>query len=311
MLPYYGVNPSANEELNIYRILEMPLPEPEFDLADLSSDKEETNVNFEPETWCRAEDERRADALREFPWHEWPKCSEYDLHYLGENLGIFARADVSDASRASAISMRGLRLKFLGAVLKFTQTHWDDNAAWVTLSHPDWRFGKHDMFWDEFYFDAPRVFRCILRMTGVMTAPGFLISYLHTQFDPKTEEFYLQYRGLCSGEKQVMYQQMTASLNDASNASEIRDYIGSFPRVSNFVTTARKMENLKRQLPNLMPNTVTMKRGSVDAAPKLQRVPEPHHSAYLIWAELYRFQPVFILSGVRIQDGQLVIVAES
>lgn len=216
-----------------------------------------------------------------------------------------------DACRASATSMRNLRLRFLGAVLKFAEMHEDPAAAWVTLSHRDWCFGSDDKFWHESVFDAPRVFRSILRIAGVMTAPGFLIGYLHTQFDQKTNAFYLQYRGFCGGEKLAMYRQMTGSLNDESNASLIRDYIGATPRVANFVTTIHKVDDFIAQLPNLMPNGITMKRTTADATPKLSRVPEPYHSAYLIWAELYRFQPVFILSGVRIKDGELVLVAES
>src|SRR5450759_698158 len=87
-----------------------------------------------------------------------------------------------DLTRASATFMRDIRIKFLGAVLQLVSRHSNLPARWITLSHPDWSFGGEDPYWNEFDFDAPRVFRSLLRIGGIMTTSGYLIAYIPVSY---------------------------------------------------------------------------------------------------------------------------------
>src|SRR5258708_11164990 len=228
-----GANSSVREEINIFNLANLPLPERDFSLDVLLEQVDgsdvRSKVSFETAAWCRAEDQKRADAIKAYSRHKWPDCSEADLIYMDELLEDFATNDILDLSRASATCMRHLRLRFLGAILKFVASNSDLPAAWITLSHPDWWFGCDDPYWDEFQFETPRVFRSILRIGGVMTAPGFLIAYLYAQFDPTEKRYQLQFRGICGGEKLGQFVQLSKSLADPINGPLIRDYIWLYP----------------------------------------------------------------------------------
>jgi hypothetical protein len=182
---------------SIYELSRLPMPEPRFNIASslalVEAGGKIKRSTFESVASCLAEDRRRARALEQGAWDELlERCSELRLRYLHETL-----SDCStdkewwwlNLSRASATSMRELRLRFLGAVIKFVSENEHRDSAWITVSDPSWRFSETDHFWDEWQFHVPRLFRSVLRIGAVMTAPGYLITYLHVVFDPVKEIF--------------------------------------------------------------------------------------------------------------------------
>src|SRR5258708_8820257 len=137
-----GANYSVREEINIFNHANLPLPEHDFSLDVLLEQVDgsdvRSKVSFETAAWCRAEDQKRAEAIKSYPRDKWPDCSEADLIYMDELLEDFATNDIPYLSRASATCMRHLRLRFLGAALKFVASNSGLPTAWITLSHPDW-----------------------------------------------------------------------------------------------------------------------------------------------------------------------------
>jgi len=218
--------------------------------------------------------------------------------------------DLPDLSRASATCMRNIRLKFLGATLKFVSAHPELPGSWITLSHPDWYLGKYDNYGETSEFDAPQVLRSLLRIGGVMSAPGYLIMYVDALFDPTTEYFKLQFSGISGGEKLKLFGELRKTINDDRNAPLVRDYIGPYPSTHKFKTTLHTISDLPTQVSGMMPNQLTARFGGLGNSVKIRRVPEPHHSIYLVWAHLYRMRAMVVMSGVRIHDGQFVLVNE-
>lgn len=242
-------------------------------------------------------------AFRKRHLPKWPPCSEgiSNLHRLiGECSNEKWFGSALGPSRVSAVAMRELRIRFLGEILRFKEEHSHLNAAWITASQANWRFGWDDKYWDESEFPVLRIFDTILRVTGIMTAPGYLIAYLHAYYDLGMNSFQLQFRGICAGEKLSRFQEIPSAIVHPGRPLIAADCGTEVSGVSEIVTGAHNINTPEREILWLMPQTATM--GSADYPVNvLQRAPEPHHCLYLRWAYLYRFQPVVVLSGVRLR----------
>jgi hypothetical protein len=263
---------------------------------------------IESKEWCQREDARRAAALKKASIRsDWPDTSDPEDR-LDLLLEEYARDDNPyDYSPASATFMREIRLKFFGAVLPLVERVASYDFAWVTASSASWELSMHQRYFDERFFDLPRVFRSLLRIGGVITAPGFLVMCLHAQYDVRGH-FQLQFRGVCTGEKLKRFRSLPETIADPDNAPLIRDYIGSFPPADLYIG-AQVPSDFAGEIINIMPNGVTPRlrtRGGPHCG-----APEPHHSVYLLWAHLYRSEPMIIMSGAGItDDGRLVLTQE-
>jgi hypothetical protein len=311
-------NPTASDDgpphilrsANAFALGMLPPPEPTYDLALLlqrnSGADSKMGRAFETVEACLAENQRRSSALLKAVTLNLPECSE-EIDDLNEQLDRdFRGGNSSDPyfipSRVSAIGMRELRLRFLGAVLKFVSANADAKASWVSMSHPDWVFGLNDHYWDEHHFPFPRLFRSLLRIGGVMTASGYLITYLHTLFDPTHRKFRLQYRGICAGEKLDQFRNLVHALADPKSARLVEDHTGLDPdyTAKSIKIGVHSIKNLPFELPGMMPQLPTV-YAAKGASASERRTPEPYHSVYLRWAHLYRDESIVEMSGVALR----------
>src|SRR6266851_1143883 len=302
---------SIRQNASIYSLVNLPRPDKSHDLELLLAQNGMTTQpgrKFESKEWCQREDARRAAALKQaMVRDDWPDTSDPEDR-LDRLLEDYAKDDNPyDYSPASATFMREIRLNFFGAVLELVESVPSYDFAWVTASRESWQVSIHERYLDERFFDIPRIFRSLLRIGGVITAPGFLIMCLHAQYDVRGH-FQLQFRGVCTGEKLKRFRSLPETIADPENAPLIRDYIGPFPLADLYIG-AQVPSDFAEEIINIMPNGVTPRvrtRGGPHCG-----APEPHHSVYLLWAHLYRSQPIIIMSGAGItDDGRLVLTQE-
>jgi len=240
---------------------------------------------------------------------DWPDTSE-PLRHLDQLLEKYAKDDKpDDYSPASATFMREVRLKFFGAVLPLIERVSSHDFAWVTASSASWQVSTLERYFDARFFEVPRVFRSLLRIGGVMTAPGFLIMNLHAQYNVfgRFAHFQLQFRGVCAGEKLKRFRCLPETIAAQENEPLIRDYIGPCP--PSLYIGAQVPIHSEQEVLNIMPNGVTSRLRR--SRPASSGVPEPHHSIYLVWAHLYRLEPRVIMSGVSMdKDYRLMLTQE-
>lgn len=183
---------------------------------------------LETPEWCQAEDAKRVHDLRALDQDEWTHLYRDGPLYLAEWLEDGVTCSGYEPNRASEVSMRELRLRFRGSALDFIMQHRAGSPKWITARHPAWHFGFDDYYrWKDIAVSVPRQFRAMLRIAGVMDLPGFLISYMHTQFDQRTSECCLQFRGIAGGEKLTQFRQLSRTLADQAKEPLIRDYVGA------------------------------------------------------------------------------------
>src|SRR5882724_1826246 len=101
----------------------------------------------------------------------------------------------------------------------------------------------------------------------------------------------LQFRGICAGEKLGCFLNIARVVEDGRNTRLLWDYVGTGAAFG-LTTTSRKVANLPLQIAAMMPNSVTQKLRIRDNFVRIGPPPEPHYSAYLTWAHLYRHEPV-------------------
>jgi hypothetical protein len=269
---------------------------------------------LETPTWCRVEDQRRVQGLWALKEDDWEHLYRYGP-FLAEWLEGGITSAVYEPHRASAISMRELRLRFLGAILDLLAQHKELSCQWITARHPAWRFGVKDRYeWVDIGMSVPRQFRALLRLAGIMGAPGFLIAYMHTLFDPRTSDYHLEFRGIASGEKLDSFRQMSQILADKTKEPLLLDYVGASSVWAGKIKTASyEIRDLWREITKVMPNSITTRglpksRFAPGVTATASSIPEPYGSIYLLWLGQHVFEEVGVLSGVYIENGQFVLV---
>jgi len=153
----------------------------------------------------------------------------------------------------------------------------------------------------------------MLRIAGVMTAPGFLITYLHAQFDPANSKFVLQFRGMAEGKKLTYFRQSPRTLMDKNNEPSVLDHIGERPEwVAHIAIASYPIRNLRKEISCMMPNFIS-ERGQISgknppAHSPARPIREPYGGAYLMWLDQHVHEQVVVMSNVSIEDGRLVLL---
>jgi hypothetical protein len=272
---------------------------------------------FETVQWCKSEDKRRADALRaaaraelgDEVWLQMAVERDHAPDDLADDLEKhtgYIRPPLP--SRASAIWTRELRLRFLGNTLQFLSEQTDPRASgWITVSRIHWDLedgvddleagiGLSEDDWDNARFDVPRQFRALMRCSGVIDAPGFLIVCLHAVFTHH-KRIRLEFRGICGGEKLQRFRQIDGFIANQANRELIEDYVGG-SRFGPFIIASQVIKNLVPGLAAMMPNGVTHRIATRGNPVTFKRPPEPSYSKYITWLHLMRNTPAVIMSGV-------------
>ena len=160
-------------------------------------------ADFESIEACQAEDRYRAAALSEFDCSALasvPECEAGELAALLDNIADPNRIKPAQPCLASSLYLRARRIGILGAVLDLVHAHPELDCAWVSAHHPCSCFDQNEN-WSEVIGEARIRLHRQFEVSGAATAPGFIIGFINGHFDPRTEKFHLEYRGIAAGDK--------------------------------------------------------------------------------------------------------------
>jgi hypothetical protein len=257
---------------------------------------------FETLEACRHEDRTRAAALREL--HEGALLEDIEtngkrLSKRGRDELVTLLENIADPDRrlpmppcpASSLYMRDRRIGVLGAVLELIAANPDLDRAWFTGDHPALRFranGRHSRV----AVEAMTRLNEQLRVSGASATPGFLIAFLNGYFDPRREQFHLQYRGLVLGNKLQVLRRALQVNSPPRGKSGLG--IRVFP-----------IRDLRRQITKIMPNILCERVDGQRKSESVRRMREPYLSLYLMWLARRRLADIIIIDGAFYWDGGL------
>jgi len=258
---------TTNQDRRLDVLLE-PAGDPTIGLAQ---------VGFETADACLAEDRNRARALRGLKPKLQASIPGCDAAGLASRLDTIAdprRTIPSPPCLASAVYMRGRRLGLLGAVLELVAENPELDVAWITAHYPSLRFDQTEN-WSKVVSEANTRLDRELEVSGATAAAGFVIAFLTGHFDPRTEKFHLQYRGLAAGDK----------LKSRRKPSPVVP--GNRPH-RGMTISVHQISNLSLQISRMLPSFVRERVPSPAGTTTTEkRMREPHHTIYLAWLAQY------------------------
>jgi len=299
IFPSYVNEEKPNHLIWFLNILNLPPPSLRYSLEALAV-ANPGPPRFETIDECVTENQRRAAAFGLADWDGWPRCDDEEVHELQELLLECNSANWDStylgASVVSAVSMRELRLRLLGGVLRFALAQKVGRPAWIAASHPVWCFGLGDYYWRDVNFRVPDVFRALLQLAGITSAPGYLITYIQPVFSPVDGNFRLQFRGICAGEKLRLFRQLRDILMQPRYQVLLDAMLHD--SADRMITSVTAISDIRRQITHMMPPVPTVQsRAHTNGV--IPAIPEPHFSLYLAWAHLHRGYQMGVTSGTR------------
>ena len=164
-------------------------------------------AGFENVDQCKVEDEFRAMSLKArasgiLPIGPDASHIEVDAQHASDLTGrLWARqSGTPQRTLASSLFMRKLRRTILTPILQLIDQHPNMIVRTFTMIHPSWAFSASELS-NVDARQAENQFRTHLNRGGVTMAPGFLLTFLHGEFEPISQEFQLHFHGICGGEK--------------------------------------------------------------------------------------------------------------
>jgi hypothetical protein len=279
---------TTNQDRRLDVLLE-PAGDPTIGLAQ---------VGFETTDACLAEDRIRARAIRALKPKlraAIPNCDAAGLADRLETIADPSRTKPLPQCLASAGYLRGRRIGVLGAILELVAEHPELDIAWISTTSLALRF-DHRENWSEVIGKARKTVQHQMEVSGAMTAPGFLITYLTGYLDQRIGRFRLQFRGIAGGEKLKCIREPNTLTHNAERPQ------------SGLKFTPHRIWDLPRQISGIMPNflpEVVVSSGNKGTA--IQRMSEPYHSIYLIWLSQRALADLWVASGLFYLNGRLAI----
>ena len=147
-------------------------------------------------------------------------------------------------------------------------------------------------------------FRSLLNRLGAGQADGYLFACIHGEFDPTTGLFHLHLHSLAGGEMLVVLSRVRKlpayrSRRGAGEKQKVK--IGSQP-----------LDNLPYPLTYIVQSSWPSRwrgevRGKSVRGEIRGRIPEPFHTAYLLWLDRWSLQDITLMIGLYVGRNGLVL----
>ncbi len=252
-------------------------------------------ASFESIEACQAEDRYWAAALSEFDCSALPsvpECEAGELAALLDSIADPNRTTPTQSCLASSLYLRDRRIGILGATLDLVHAHPELDCAWVSAHHPCLCFDQHEN-WSGVIGEARTRLHRQLEVSGATTAPGFLIGFLNGNFDPRTEKFRLEYRGIAAGDKLKSLRQPQPVVPNRRPLRGMR-------------IDVHEITDLPMQISRMLPHSARERVPSViDGGVPAKRMRQPYHTIYLIWLAGYRLADLTVIDGAFYWNGGL------
>ncbi len=185
-------------------------------------------------------------------------------------------SDEPQPTLASSLHMRELRTTVISALLQAVANDPDSDLRVVTVINVRWRFEPTELS----AVSASTIknqFRTHLQRAGILALPGFLVAFLHGEFEPTSGIFQLHFHLLTTERKAAALRKglrgrwgydVTATGGTPIKRQRVRDR----PRQFSYL--------LKSYWPA---KPVFIIDGVAKRARKANRLKDPYHTQYLVW----------------------------
>jgi len=135
---------------------------------------------------CRAEDIRRARALRALPKEIYDGIFQSNPEEIARLLEQGSAGKQIPNHPASAAYMRDRRSALLASILKLIHQNVGDDLGFVRVTDPNWRFGLREKWLEPGVEDQDSIER-LLGGVRLWDFPGFLVAFLTGLYDQQGE----------------------------------------------------------------------------------------------------------------------------
>lgn len=206
---------------------------------------------------------------------------------------------------ASSVCLRQLRMNMTGAILAMVEGIPLAELRTFTVLNNGWRLpaAKLDTT------SARRIkqqFLTHLRRAGVLQVPGFLVAFLHGEFEPTSGVYVLHFHGVTNAARAKALDRLkVTSRGEARGWGYDQSPTGSRPIVRKHVV------NPLRQITYLLkaywPEKAVRPTGSGERRDRrAQRIRNPYHTHHLLWLDRQQFTDIAIFNGCRLlRSGEL------
>jgi hypothetical protein len=280
---------------------------PRFNIGDLSlpdaTYRIGKNASFERKVDCRAEDTMRAKLLRKaidkFP-------NQIDVAHarrLAWKLERSGETGENQHSPASSLHMGHRRYRICGALWKLADaTPAEEEPAKFTVIPTTWEFAPGNLS-EADPVAMMAAFRTDLYGAGASAECGWLIAFIHGEFDPAGNVFRLHIHGLASRSLVPVLDKLRKRPRYKS-VKALPD--GKLCPVNTRVWITRKpLTNLPAPLTYLVKSYWPSRpifftdEGKRIRARQQQRITEPYHSQALLWMDRWKVADLSLMIGLR------------
>ena len=285
-------------------IADLPLPLPRY-RPDRAPPCDRSGHSFETKPEARAEDRDRTRRIRLAAWSADAPFDRDAALALADKLERSGRNRGDYESMASKVWMGRRRIRIGGALWQLVDEHEGFNV--LSVRPRGWLFTAEELA----RLDPRELiagFRRVLDRQRSGQPLGFLIAALHGEFDEDTGLFDVPLHGVAD---QAMLE-VVRSIRELPNY-RCRRSLGETPRV---VVGRQPLSNLPYPLTYRFQSSWPKRwRGEIDGvderASTRHRIPEPFHTALLVWLDRWSLADITLLMGAYVGRSGLVLRSQS
>ena len=258
---------------------------------------------------CHAEDRARAKGLRKAAKKHPDKVNVGVVLPLAAKLEEAGKGGKVPKSLASSTYMRSQRIIVVGALWRLIRKAKGKKARAFTIIPRTWEFTPEEL--DE--VDPTRLLASLcaaLYGQGAAKAKGWIIAFIHGEFDPIGGVYRLHVHGYAFGEMVAVIDRLR-TLPNYKTKYRLKD--GSLNPVYRRIQVKRKHPtNLLRQITYCVQSfwpakaIVISDDGSRTRARTKQRIAEPYHSQVLLWLDKWSIADLTLMIGLRVTKDGLI-----
>jgi len=208
---------------------------------------------------------------------------------IAKLAGSFVSATVSP-TLASARHMRTVRQRFIHAAVAALEPLGWSNLRTFTLMNDRLVFTPEE-FNHITATQIKRRLRTHLVRIGITADAGFLLAFIHGEFDPVSRLYTLHFHGITTAEIADLLQSLVGKwgyVPTRTGASPLRrDQINDPGRQLSYLLKSYWPSKGVREMLN----------GSRKRDRKGRRIPEPYHTQYLLWMDRHRLSDLTVMIG--------------
>ena len=276
------------------------------DRVDLGKDARRSG--FEKLGDSQKEDRLRAKQLRKAAPKYPDQFNVEAMLALADKLESTGEGGKVPESLASTTYMRGQRIYIAGALWKLIRGAKGKKANAFTIIPRTWEFTPEEL--DE--VDPTLLLAALLTALygrGAAKANGWIVAFIHGEFDPIGMVYRIHVHGFAYGEMVKVIDRLR-TLPNYKTQYRLKD--GSLSPVFRRIQVTRKRsKNLLSQITYRLQSywparaIVIKDDGSRIRARRKGRIPEPYHSQVLLWLDKWNLADLTLMVGLRVTKAGL------